>query len=372
MAVKKTTSTARPAPLPAILQPRRLGVAISGGADSVSLAVRAVEARKAAGLWTCILNVNHGKACGEGPEAAAFVKSIAKMLDVPFYGCTVRVKRKRGESIEMAARRLRLDFFKRATSELKLDAIATGHTSDDAVETLIMRLARGSGAEGLAGLKSESHLPGLTMTRPLLDETHDMQKAFLESRSLEWREDPTNTDLSIMRNRVRHVVIPFLEKNLAPQIKKRILKTIAALRNTSRRFPSTIQEKKPAKTPTAAKPTKWKLSISSGKGWRKEQETFSKDVFTASLSPAFIAGRNLEIRFRKPGDYIIPVGLNHRKKVQDVFVERKIPQAERDSLPLLAEKDSPEILWVPGYRVSAKAALESQDGDAVILTLRKA
>ena len=115
-----------------ILPSGRIGLAVSGGADSVALAflmTKGGKKRNAAKRFV-ILHVDHGLR-KESKEEYRFVRSLAKRLGIPFKGVHAKVVRKRGESLEMAARRVRLDFFSACTEKLKLDAVATGHHMDD-------------------------------------------------------------------------------------------------------------------------------------------------------------------------------------------------------------------------------------------------
>ena len=125
----------------------KIGLAVSGGADSTALAVLMAGLMREHGFRAVVLHVDHGIR-DDSADDALFVKQLAKKLKLPFRGTRVKVVRRRGESLEMAARRERLAFFSRMTSRLGLDAIATGHHADDVAETFLMRLARGSGPDG--------------------------------------------------------------------------------------------------------------------------------------------------------------------------------------------------------------------------------
>ena len=142
------------------------------------------------------------------------MKSLAKRLGVPFKGVHAKVTRKRGESLEMAARRVRLAFFERMSKELKLDAIATGHHMDDVAETFLMKLRRAS----LAGIREQSEVGAIKFVRPLLGCRDKELKDYLRKYGEEWREDASNADCTIERNRVRHEVIPFLTRTLDPNL----------------------------------------------------------------------------------------------------------------------------------------------------------
>jgi len=219
-----------------ILPPGKIGLAVSGGADSVALAFLLTKGgkKKNAAERFVILHVDHGLR-KESKEEYRFVKELARRLGVKFRGVHARVARRRGESMEMAARRVRLAFFGRQMKLLKLDAIATGHHMDDVAETFIMRLRRASGPAGLAGIKEKSEVGGVRFVRPLLGCRDAELKEYLRRFGEEWREDATNDDTSIERNKVRHVVIPFLRKNLDPDIVEHISKITSILAKEARR-----------------------------------------------------------------------------------------------------------------------------------------
>lgn len=198
-----------------ILPSGRIGIAVSGGADSVALAFLLTKGgtKKNAAKRFVILHVDHGLR-KESKEEYSFVKGLAKRLGLPFRGIHAHVERKRGESIEMAARRVRLDFFARCMKSLSLDAIATGHHMDDVAETFLMKLKRMS----VSGIREKSEVNGIKFVRPLLGCRDCELKAYLKKYGEEWREDASNADISIERNKVRHLVIPFLVENLDKDI----------------------------------------------------------------------------------------------------------------------------------------------------------
>ena len=198
-----------------IIPPGRIGLAVSGGSDSVALAFLLTKGgkRRNAAKRFVVLHVDHGLR-KESKEEYTFVRSLAKRLGVPFKGVHATVVRKHGESIEMAARRVRLAFFEKCMKSLKLDAIATGHHMDDVAETFLMKLRRVS----LCGMRETSEVGGIRFVRPLLGCRDAELKAYLEKFGVSWREDASNGDVSIERNRVRHEVIPFLERTLDPNL----------------------------------------------------------------------------------------------------------------------------------------------------------
>ena len=209
----------------AILPPGRIGLAVSGGSDSVALAFLLTKGgkKKNAAERFVILHVDHGLR-RESKEEYRFVRALARRLGVAFKGCHATVVPARGESLEMAARRVRLAFFSTCVRTLKLDAIATGHHMDDVAETFLMRIRRASGPEGLAGIKERTQVGAITFVRPLLGCRDAELKDYLRKYGETWREDASNDDTSIERNKVRHRVIPFLEQNLDPNLVPHIAK----------------------------------------------------------------------------------------------------------------------------------------------------
>ena len=213
-----------------ILPPGRIGLAVSGGSDSVALAFLLTKGgkKKNAAKRFVVLHVDHGLR-KESKEEYRFVRGLAKRLGVPFKGMHAKVVQQKGESLEMAARRVRLGFFERQTQLLKLDAIATGHHMDDVAETFLMRIRRASGPEGLAGIKERSSVGEIRFVRPLLGCRDSELKDYLRKYGEEWREDASNDDMSIERNKVRHKVVPFLEQNLDPNLVEHIYRITSIL-----------------------------------------------------------------------------------------------------------------------------------------------
>ena len=194
-----------------ILPSGRIGLAVSGGSDSVALAFLLTKGGKKKNVAKrfVILHVDHGLR-KESKEEYRFVRTLAKRLGIPFKGTHAKVVKHTGESLEMAARRVRLAFFAKCVKDLKLDAIATGHHMDDVAETFLMKLRRAS----LCGIREKSEVGVIRFVRPLLGCRDAELKDYLRKYGEEWREDVSNDDTSIERNRVRHEIIPFLEKTL--------------------------------------------------------------------------------------------------------------------------------------------------------------
>lgn len=208
-----------------ILPSGRIGLAVSGGSDSVALAFLLTKGgkKKNAAKRFVVLHVDHGLR-KESKEEYRFVRALAERLGLPFRGTHAKVERAPGESLEMAARRVRLAFFEKCVRTLKLDAVATGHHMDDVAETFLMRIRRASGPRGLAGIKETSRVGAIRFVRPLLGCRDAELKAYLEKYGETWREDASNGDRSIERNKVRHEIVPYLERALDPRLVEHIAK----------------------------------------------------------------------------------------------------------------------------------------------------
>ena len=177
----------------------RLGVAVSGGADSVFL-LHYLAARGGAALT--VLHVNHGLRGAESDGDCEFVRGLAAGLGVPFL--SYRMGEASG-NLEQFCRRERLGFFGRSG----MDRVATGHTASDQAETVVMRLLRGAGTTGLRGV-----LPVTAegLIRPLLVVGREEVRGWLVERGLGWREDASNETDVYLRNRVRARVMPVLRE----------------------------------------------------------------------------------------------------------------------------------------------------------------
>ena len=208
-------------------------IAVSGGADSVALLHVLCGLRTRLGLKLAVAHLHHGIRGTAADADAAFVRRLARKLGVPMVEEHVDVPQRAkasGISLEMAARAVRYEFFTRAVRQLGATAVAVAHTADDQAETVLLRLARGAGPQGLGGMEPVTQRDGLKIIRPLLTIRRADIVAFLKKNRLRWREDATNRDPHFLRNRVRHEILPLLEKRLNPQIRTALLRTAEVLR----------------------------------------------------------------------------------------------------------------------------------------------
>jgi tRNA(Ile)-lysidine synthase len=204
----------------------RVGVAVSGGVDSVALLHLLLELRRDLGVVLSIVHLNHQLRGAESDADQQFVSELAARHALEFH-CEARNvpehARENGLSLETAAREVRYKYFDSLLSTGKVNRIATGHTLDDQAETVLMRLIRGTGLRGLGGIqptllvKKEDQICGL-IVRPLLRTRHAELEKFLTTLGQAWRQDATNTDLHHTRNRIRHVLVPLLEREFNPAV----------------------------------------------------------------------------------------------------------------------------------------------------------
>ena len=198
----------------------RVGVAVSGGADSVALLRSLVEVRDELGAVLSVAHFNHQIRGAASDADQKFVESLAKAHGLTLNtasGDAPRHARASGQSLETAARELRYAYFDRLL-ESELSSIATAHTLDDQAETVLMRLTRGAGTRGLAGIYPVLRRRRGKIVRPFLQLRHAEIVALLKAQGQEWRDDATNLELHHLRNRVRHKLLPLLEQEFNPAI----------------------------------------------------------------------------------------------------------------------------------------------------------
>lgn len=220
----------------------RVGVAVSGGADSTALLRLLLELRGELGIVVAVVHFHHGIRGAEADADAEFVASLAKSHDLELHsgsGDAPAHAREKQVSLETAARELRYQFFAGLLQAGAADKIATGHTLDDQAETVLMKSLRGAGTRGLAGiypalgaasgdrdaaegpstaLRAGSRATQAGIVRPLLGVRRSEVEEYLRGLSQEWREDSTNRDRRHLRNRVRHELVPLLERDFNPEV----------------------------------------------------------------------------------------------------------------------------------------------------------
>jgi tRNA(Ile)-lysidine synthase len=195
----------------------RVGVAVSGGADSVAL-LRICEAlRNELGITLRVVHFDHSLRGAESQADAEFVAKVARGSGLEFVSAREDVAaeaERRGWNLEDAARRMRYAFFARVVEEGRATRIAVAHTANDQAETLLAHLIRGTGLTGLAGIYPTVG----AIVRPLLGARRKDLREYLRKRGDEWREDATNRDVRRLRARIREQLLPVLERDFSPAV----------------------------------------------------------------------------------------------------------------------------------------------------------
>lgn len=441
---------------------RHVVVAVSGGADSWALLHLLHRLSPTLKLRLTVAHLHHGLRGREADADARWVRAEARRLGWPCVVGRVRVDelaRTGGISPEMAGREARYAFFVRVArrhARGEATVIATAHTADDQAETVLLRLARGTGARGLGGIPSERELPGgVRVIRPLLAVAREDLRVFLKQGGATWREDASNTDDAYLRNRVRGEVLPLLARTLNPRIgdalrrtadllreddawmqamtsaiyarvqrsdvtppaldaaalaveskaaRRRVLQQwlqqagvppadidvaavdavdglLARRRGTGRRqlggswsvardygtlrlargheTPATTRREHRLKVPGETLLPDWGLRVvtSAGKQIVRERGRVGRWPARATVAWSALRGRALKIRPWRHGDRIAPFGMTGSRKLQDIFVDAKIPAEWRAGIPVLCCGD--EIVWLPGYRIARHWAVNT-------------
>jgi tRNA(Ile)-lysidine synthase len=212
----------------------RVGVAVSGGADSVALLLLSLELRARLGVVLSVVHFNH-KLRGKVSEAdARFVEKLALKHGLAFHvgQADVKAKARRDKNnLEDTARRARYEFFTTLVVAERLDKIVVAHTMDDQAETVLAHILRGTGLAGLSGI----HPVVEHVVRPLLAVRRAELRAYLRGKKQTWREDVTNCDVTKMRARIRKKLLPILEKQFQPAVVQH-LATLAELAREDEAF----------------------------------------------------------------------------------------------------------------------------------------
>jgi len=472
----------------------RIVAAVSGGSDSVALFHLLRQLADRGGLRLAGLVHLHHHLRGEAADGdAAFCRDLATRAGIPVVIGNADVPtlaRQAGVSLEVAGRDARQQFYRDALAALRATRVAVAHTRDDQAETVLLRLARGAGATGLAGIAPRrDHL-----VRPLLELTREELRSYLIATNEGWREDATNADSAIPRNRIRHHVLPqlralnlqadaaiaraadilrtdasFLDE-LANEAANRIVTVGAgppprpeAASARSRRssldgsraeadgaqrvvidaielmqLPLALARRVALRALETANPSRTYgleeahvlCEVAAGGAGASlaglEMERFGADVVLLKKVPgvpgvprvpevlaepfelqlaipgavdaphgrwtlsasgpvsrlaaqaeagqvlvdASMVGPSLIVRPRRPGDRLHPLGAPGSKKVQDVFVDRKIPRDVRDREPIVTDEMG-RIVWVAGQVLAEAFRVTPLTTTVVVLTLRR-
>ena len=411
----------------------------------------------------CVAHFNHQLRGHASDADENLVRQAAKKLRLPFYVGRADVKKFAAQSkvsVEMAARKLRHEFLARGARARKIPVIALAHHADDQVELFFLRLLRGAGGEGLAGMKWQSPSPAdkkVTLVRPLLGFTKAEILEFAKTEKISFRDDATNGSNDFLRNRIRNELLPLLKKNYQSGLTKTVLRLMEItgaesafvsevarswerrhLAGTARRktrihagrmpalpeagfgqLPVAVQRKvlkrqlvergvvadfemaeslrvAPGKLVSvssslsvardaggkiqlvnlsAQSEAKFqageiKINLSGGVGraefgglefcWAVKKYGGSRGrsphQLGAELFDADKIGGEIILRHWRAGDRFQPIGMRSAVKLQDLFVNAKIPAARRREL-VLATTAAGEIFWVEDLRIGEKSKL---------------
>lgn len=458
----------------------RILIGVSGGLDSVCLTYLLHDLARDNQWDLALAHLNHGIRGRASDADASFVRELARSLglrvhrrrvDVPAQATAGKI------SLEMAARAARYDYFAHLMQRHRYDLLALAHTRDDQAETVLLRLLRGTGPTGLGGMSTDTLRETIRVVRPLLEIDKSLLRAELERRGASWREDASNEDSAYTRNRVRHELIPFLEKRFNPKVRdaltraatllredEQVLEKIAQadwtscippdehgvldvvllnqlpkarqrrvvrhwllaapcdpdtlhyetidriLRLCARRTGSasvpvdknryavrtyqklllTARDQVPAPSGTRRKLLvpgetdcpEWELRATtawargypppgSGSSTRNSRHRAGHTVLPAEvyLSADWVGRAGLYLRTWRAGDRFTPIGMKGSRKVQDIFVDQKVPRALRERIPLLECRK--QIIWIPGYRIAADVAVQTASARSLRVRLER-
>lgn len=429
-------------------------IGLSGGADSVALLEVLHHFSMEYQSPIVIAHLNH---CLRGSESDAdqeLAIELAKKYNCEIIVESADVKRYCEEmklSLEDGARQLRYSFFERVAREKKANRIAVAHHQDDNIETFLMRVIRGSGVKGLSGIPYIRALSEFLIVRPFLDVSRKEIERFVADEKLAYREDASNKQNDMTRNKVRNILIPMLESEYNPSLKKSIIGEISALSavndfmqlKTQMNFKKTVTKvaeneynivcknikalpyalqleiirkalfkfsdnvkrqhiiavydlinKKDsgkklvldggllatkiydfvrlstkqedtdgfsAYTPIPGLVTfgewQWKataLEMGSGTAIKPKKAPWaqwhsgSKVEIEVFFDLDCLESKEISFRNRKAGDKYKPVGMEHNKKIKDIFVDEKVPLNWREQIPVVLSGE--KIVLLAGYR----------------------
>jgi tRNA(Ile)-lysidine synthase len=205
-------------------------LAVSAGPDSVAMLRAAMALKNEAGgsgkLF--VAHLNHALRGDQADADEAWLKALCQRLNVPLElgkADVAEIAAQQGDGLEAAARAARYDFLQSSAERLGARFVATAHTADDQVETVLHRIVRGTGLSGLAGMvRSRPLSPSVTLVRPLLDMRRRDVLDYLAAIGQDYRTDPSNADPRFTRNRLRHDLLPLLREQYNADVDAALLR----------------------------------------------------------------------------------------------------------------------------------------------------
>jgi len=230
-------------------------IALSGGPDSVSLFDLLYRIRADWKLNLHLIHVNHSLRGDASDRDQMFAEKFARDLKMPISIKKIDVEKYAQDhhfSVEEAGRECRLEFFREEGARLGISKVALGHHKDDQAETVLFRILRGTGLRGLGGMKPVSEWHGLTLIRPLIElGKHDLEN-YVREHKLVYCVDASNEQTHFMRNRIRHQLIPYLERHYNPKIKNSLVHLAETVSQdlafieeiTARQYPKIVRKRR--------------------------------------------------------------------------------------------------------------------------------
>lgn len=392
-------------------------VALSGGADSVALALMMKEM----GLNVHALHCNFHLRGKESDRDENFVRHFCDENNIPLEVChfdTRNLAKKHGMSIEMEARELRYTWFAEQAQTLKAEAICVAHHKDDQAETLLLNLIRGTGMRGLAAMHPDRTINGLRILRPLLDITKQEILDYLASRHQEYVTDSTNLERDALRNRIRLDVMPML-RELNPNITDCLARTAYNVRmeldtdseeasyhkwlapfGFSRQQILDIYAHRPHGSDEIISATgqiwhssthsllmdrgKWILQEKTGDNAESIPElvitrlpsgtVIRKEDFTdrqQALVDADSISGTLELRYVQTGDRFRPFGfVSGSKLVSDYLTDRKVSLFDKQKQLVAIDSATQRIVWLVGREIDNRYRITQSTKNILRITCR--
>ena len=431
--------------------------AISGGADSVCMLHILNRLKQDLKFTLFCAHVNHGLRGETADRDERFVKDLCKELKIPFFCGRFDVNKIADEeklTVEEAGRKVRYSFFEKLKNEHGIQKIATAHNKNDNAETVLMRIIRGTGIDGLSGI---SYVREDGVIRPILDLSRAQIEEYLKENNLSFCTDETNLDNNFTRNKIRNELLPYLEKEFNGMIIDSLVRLSKGADEDSRFIKGYAKRlfqrlKSPIKGPNALHidslkmveksvavrvikmaaeesekgvklekchiddifelmekqtgtsidlPKGLKASVNYGwltfEGSEDRRKVAAKDDFFIEVAvgdTVFLEGIGKQIslreesgnykckinemlvdldkikgplflRSRRDGDRMVWFPDGREKKIKSIFIDEKIPQKDRNKIPLLTTGN--EIIAIVGSRVSEKYKLTKETERALVI-----
>jgi len=416
--------------------------AVSGGKDSVLMA----HLLKSSGFNFAIAHCNFKLRGAEAKRDQDFTANLARTLQVPFFLTEFNTADFAAEnhiSIQMAARELRYNWFEKICAEQNFDVIATAHHQNDAIETVLLNLTRGTGIAGMHGILPKNG----KLVRPMLFLSKENIDEVCAEEKLDFVDDSSNASTKYARNKIRLEVVPKL-KEINPNLEKTFEQNLERFRQLEQLLENQLQQLRDTvfiylKSETRIKIVDLKnlnpqqlllfgllrefnfseqvvadlllsLEKHSGKIFespshqiildrqeiiiqpkktpikevlliKKNQNDIQFQGFRLKLlhdeSPLIVKNNPLAtsvdaekllfpltIRNWQTGDYFYPLGMNHKQKLSDFFVQQKVPLNQKSRIPVLVNGNQ-EIIWIAGFRLDDRYKVNSGTKKVVIFEL---